>query len=107
MTREQALSQVAPNLSYFNDCKVPFAVSECKSWINKIFDDFEAQMETLDDTYAEAVSLYEITVTEFYKQMKSKNEEIERLKAIVEEAIRKPMGVEPHSWSDYKIKDKA
>ena len=88
MTREQALSQVAPNLSYFNDCKVPFAISECKSWINKIFDDFEAQMETLDDTYAEAVSLYESTVTEFYKQMKAKNEEVERLKAIVEEAMK-------------------
>ena len=49
MTREQALSQVAPNLSYFNDCKVPFAISECKSWINKIFDDFEAQMKAKDE----------------------------------------------------------
>ena len=48
MTREQALSQVAPNLSYFNDCKVPFAISECKSWINKIFDDFEAQIKAKD-----------------------------------------------------------
>ena len=29
--------------------------------------------------------------------------EIEKLKTIIEEAIRKPMGVEPHSWSDYKM----
>lgn len=36
-------------------------------------------------------------------QLKAKDEEIERLKLIVEEAIRKPMGVEPHSWSDYKM----
>ena len=49
MKREQALSQVAPNLSYFNDCKVPFAISECKSWINKIFDDFEAQIKAKDE----------------------------------------------------------
>ena len=60
MTREEALSQVAPNLSYFNDCKIPFAISECKSWINKIFDDFEVQL-------------------------KAKDEEIDRLKASVEQ----------------------
>ena len=45
MTREQALSQVAPNLSYFNDCKIPFAISECKLWINKIYDDFEEELK--------------------------------------------------------------
>lgn len=36
-------------------------------------------------------------------QLKAKDEEIERLKAIIEEAIKKPMGVEPHFWSDYKM----
>lgn len=45
MTRERALSQVAPNLSYFNDCKVPFQISECKKWINKIYDDFEEELK--------------------------------------------------------------
>ena len=45
MTREQALLQVADNLSYFNDCKFPFAVSECKKWINKIYDDFEEELK--------------------------------------------------------------
>ena len=40
--REKHLAQVADNLSYFNDCKTSFAISECKSWINKIFDDVEA-----------------------------------------------------------------
>ena len=40
--------------------------------------------------------------------VKAKDEEIEKLKSIIEEAIRKPMGVEPHSWSDYKmLKDNA
>ena len=101
MTREQALSQVEPNLSYFNDCKAPFAVSECKSWINKIFDDFEAQMETLDDKYAEAVNLYESTVMEFYEQMKSKDEEIERLKnKLITEARDQDFRV-------FSLKDKA
>ena len=45
MTREQTLLQVADNLSYFNDCKFPFAVSECKKWINKIYDDFEEELK--------------------------------------------------------------
>ena len=45
MTRERALLQVADNLSYFNDCKFPFAVSECKKWINKIYDDFEEELK--------------------------------------------------------------
>ena len=34
---------------------------------------------------------------ELNEVVKAKDEEIERLKAIVEEAIKKPMGVEPHS----------
>ena len=45
MTRERALLQVADNLSYFNDCKFPFAVSECKKWVNKIYDDFEEELK--------------------------------------------------------------
>lgn len=36
-------------------------------------------------------------------QLKAKDDEIELLKFIVEESIKKPMGVEPHSWSDYKM----
>lgn len=31
-----------------------------------------------------------------------KNQVIERLEKIIEEAINLPKGVEPHSWSDYK-----
>lgn len=45
--REKHLACVADNLSYFNDCKTSFAISECKSWINKIFDDVEAELEAL------------------------------------------------------------
>ena len=37
------------------------------------------------------------------EQLQDKDYEIELLKSIVEEAIRKPMGIEPHSWSDYKM----
>ena len=36
-------------------------------------------------------------------KLTANDEEIERMKAIIEEAIKKPMGVEPHSWSDYKM----
>ena len=39
----------------------------------------------------------------FIAQLKAKDDEIELLKFIVEESIKKPMGVEPHSWSNYKM----
>ena len=42
-------------------------------------------------------------IREIVARVKAKDEEIEKLKSIIEEAIRKPMGVEPHSWSDYKM----
>jgi len=46
MTREKALSQVFPFLSYhFNDCKPAFAIEECKKWINKIYDGFDQQLK--------------------------------------------------------------
>ena len=45
MTREVALSHVAPNLSYFNDCKPAFAIGEYKKWVNKIYDDFEQELQ--------------------------------------------------------------
>ena len=41
---------------------------------------------------------------EHEEHLMDRDDEIELLKSIVEEAIRKPMGIEPHSWSDYKIK---
>lgn len=41
--------------------------------------------------------------TDHEAQLKAKDEEIELLKFIVEESIKKPMGVEPHSWSNYKM----
>ena len=43
MNRETALNSVAPNLSYFNNCKPAFAIQECKLWIDKIYDDFESR----------------------------------------------------------------
>ena len=36
-------------------------------------------------------------------QLKAKDEEIELLKQCVEEAIKRPMGVEPSLYSDYKM----
>ena len=45
--REKHLACVVDNLSYFNDCKTSFAISECKSWINKIFDDVEALQQSV------------------------------------------------------------
>ena len=52
----------------------------------------EAEIENLSSKCAEIAYDFENAVVE-----------IEKLKTIIEEAIRKPMGVEPHSWSDYKM----
>ena len=43
--RQKSLSMVAENLEYFNCCKKDFAVSECKLWINKIFDRVNEELE--------------------------------------------------------------
>ena len=51
------------------------------------------------------LEIVNVIFDEHEAQLKAKDEEIERLKAIAEEAIKKPMGVQPHSWSDYKMKD--
>ena len=40
---------------------------------------------------------------QFEAQLKAKDEEIELLKQCVEEAIKRPMGVEPSLYSDYKM----
>ena len=68
MTRERALLQVADNLSYFNDCKFPFAVSECKKWINKIYDDFDHIAEILVKANEEEISRHFNEVERLTKQ---------------------------------------
>ena len=68
MTREQTLLQVADNLSYFNDCKFPFAVSECKKWINKIYDDFDHIAEILVKANEEEISRHFNEVEKLTKQ---------------------------------------
>ena len=82
MTREYVLSQVADNLSYFNDCKFHFAVSECKQWINKIYDNFE---EELKKAYIEGSD----------DAWKARNESIEKAIASVEDS---------YGWMTYEDK---
>ena len=77
MTRESEKSKI--RMSVIVDGKHINSLKKADEVINQIFD-------------------------EFGEQLKDKDYEIELLKSIVEEAIRKPMGIEPHSWSDYKIK---
>ena len=55
-----------------------------------------------DENYPTDINIIE-AINELREFVARKDEEIEKLKLIVEEAIRKPMGVEPHSWSDYKM----
>ena len=63
--------------------------------------------KTNSKSLEEKVARLKISNNKLREIVKNKDKEIEKLKAIVEEAIRKPMGVEPHSWSDYKmLKDK-
>ena len=58
--------------------------------IDQIYDDHEVQQYLIQSKNYDAI-------------IKAKDDEIELLKFIVEESIKKPMGVEPHSWSDYKM----
>ena len=114
MTREAALSQVAPFLSYFNDCKPEFAIHECKLWINKIFDDHEAQLKAKENDLERQdmiIKCLSMDLDSKEKLLKAKDDEIrrlnnlyadtikdlgdalieiEKLKTIIEEAIRKP-----------------
>ncbi len=81
MTREKALSHVAPNLSYFNDCKPAFATKEYKKWVNKIYDDFEKE-KTCDgcihkpkanENYPEECGLCSRFYTDEFKEKKDEN----------------------------------
>ena len=73
--------------------------------INYIFDEHEKELKQY---YIDGSNSNNKLIQFYLKQIEEKDKEIEKLSSIVEEAIRKPMGVEPHSWSDYKMqKDNA
>ena len=76
MTRESEKSKI--RMSVIVDVKHIDSLKKADEVVDKIFDNFGEKLQDKDD-------------------------EIELLKFIVEEAIKKPMGVEPHSWSDYKM----
>lgn len=96
MTREEALQVLiikANKGSFVEDI------------INQIFDEHEKELK---QAYIDGSNSNNGLIKFYLKQIEEKDKEIEKLKTIVEEAIRKPMGVEPYSWSDYKIqKDNA
>lgn len=74
------------------------------NYAEKIYDEHKAQLKAKDEENKELSK----KCAEIAYDFENAVEEIEKLKTIIEEAIRKPMGVEPHSWSDYKIlKDNA
>ena len=73
--------------------------------INYIFDEYEKELK---QAYIDGSNSNNGLIKFYLKQIEEKDEEIKKLKSIIEEAIKKPMGVEPHSWSDYKMqKDNA
>ena len=47
---------------------------------------------------------YDAVDKDYEAQLKAKDAEIALLKQCVEEVIKRPMGVEPSSYSDYKAK---
>ena len=88
-------------------------IKTAKEMVNIIYNEHEAQLKVKDEDLKLAMDLSEHMLDELKtergikeylaKGLKAKNDEIELLKFIVEESIKKPMGVEPHSWSDYKM----
>lgn len=97
MTREKFIEELNFN------CKVDGK----EVWLNimpcleKLLDEHE---EELKQAYIDGSNSNNGLIKFYLKQIEEKDKEIEKLISIVEEAIRKPMGIEPHSWSDYKIK---
>ena len=103
MTREEFIKK------YKNDCLYYFDgyYSDCiDDFLTNIYNDHEAQLKAKESDLERQdmiIKCLNIDLDNKEKLLKVKDEEIEKLKLIVEEAIRKPMGVEPHSWSDYKM----
>ena len=74
--------------------------------IDKIFDEHEAQLKAKESDLERQdmiIKCLNIDLDNKEKLLKAKDDEIELLKFIVEESIKKPMGVEPHSCSNYKM----
>jgi hypothetical protein len=97
MTREKFIEELNFN------CKVDGK----EVWLNimpcleKLLYEHESELK---QAYIEGSNSNNGLIKFYLKQIEEKDKEIEKLRSIVEEAIKKPMGVEPHSWSDYKIK---
>ena len=104
-TREEAKKDIAKTLS------AQYRVTESTfnyvyNNIDKLSDSYEAQLKAKDTAIELLESMCNLgleTQNKYSRIVKAKDKEIERLKTIVDEAIKKPMGVEPHSWSDYKM----
>ena len=99
MTREEAKSKASIRIQFFD-------AKGANKIIDQIFNDHEAQLKAKDEEIkelGEIVQQYLIPSKNYDAIIKAKDDEIELLKFIVEESIKKPMGVEPHSWSDYKM----
>ena len=58
---------------------------------------------TLHGYIKKLFSHFEVKETLYEAHLKAKDEEIALLKKCVEEAIKRPMGVEPSIYSDYKM----
>ena len=99
MTRESEKSKI--RMSVIVDGKHINSLKKADEVIDKIFDEHEAELK---QAYIDGSNSNNGLIKFYLKQIEEKDKEIEKLISIVEEAIRKPMGVEPHSWSDYKIK---
>ena len=99
MTRESEKSKI--RMSVIVDGKHINSLKKADEVINQIFDEHEAELK---QAYIDGSNSNNGLIKFYLKQIEEKDKEIEKLISIVEEAIRKPMGIEPHSWSDYKIK---
>lgn len=72
--------------------------------IKTLFDEHEAELK---QAYIDGSNSNNGLIKFYLKQIEEKDKDIASAIKELEEAIRKPMGIEPHSWSDYKIKKAA
>lgn len=66
-------------------------------------DGFECTYDAVEKDFEAQIGFADIYIQDLEAQLKAKDEEIELLKQCVEEAIKRPMGVEPSLYSDYKM----
>lgn len=90
----------------FNNLEDGFTLNDVHQIFDNIYDGFEILLKKEVQNNTSSEDAKSCIIDEQRKQLLELKAENELLKRCVEEAIKKPMGVEPHIYSDWKMKQK-